>query len=558
MKPYSKCAKRKTKRHKSPLQQLADAYKADPKDFETIPAIGRNLATIEKRPFRTEIPKDKEESKRTDTHAPEHLKIYTDGSAHDGKVGAAAVMMKGDKITEKLHCHLGSTEKHTVFEAELTGILLGLQLIKNHEERNKTFALGVDNQAAIKALASKLNKSGHYLAAEALNAAARLKKTKGKKYALTIRWVAGHSEIPGNEKADEEAKKAAEGTTSEAAKLPAILRKDIKINRSAAKQHSNTKRKHKWKKEWEASPRYEKNKRLDPSLPSKNSSAHPPDDLVDVFDGYSFKGRHSVIIDGEEETFEEVEEEEDANVTGPSILAELNGEAAAETVVLGHEEPIPEPETLEARPTVLPPPSTPLPSGALCPLGPNFLLSTQPLNRLHSPTLLHARAKMLSALHLLYPDPPTDANEDDVRTERDDDDEWDFIEADGEERNGARGTSLFARGVVDRYRLAVFRNGSTPNRLTPSDAAARLSATTNGSSSPNVPARQVVTIDIGTVIAVSGEIIHDERAFGKRDGTDDIGAAERAHDACSAVAQVEGVVGRLGWEPGLVERRVDE
>ena len=61
----------------------------------------------------------------------------------------------------------------------------------------------------------------------------------------------------------------------------------------------------------------------------------------------------------------------------------------------------------------------------------------------------------------------SDANEeDDVRTEREEDDEWDFIEADGEERNGARGTSLFARGVVDRYRLAVFRKGATPNRPT--------------------------------------------------------------------------------------------
>ena len=41
---------------------------------------------------------------------------------------------------------------------------------------------------------------------------------------------------------------------------------------------------------------------------------------VDVFDGYSFKGRHSVIIDDEEEVSEEEEEEEEEeNVTVPSI-----------------------------------------------------------------------------------------------------------------------------------------------------------------------------------------------------------------------------------------------
>lgn len=53
---------------------------------------------------------------------------------------------------------------------------------------------------------------------------------------------------------------------------------------------------------------------------------------------------------------------------------------------------------------------------------------------------------------------------DDTEAERDEeDDDWDFVEAvDGEDRNGTKGT-LFARGVVDRYRLAVFRKASTPN-----------------------------------------------------------------------------------------------
>ena len=52
-----------------------------------------------------------------------------------------------------------------------------------------------------------------------------------------------------------------------------------------------------------------------------------------------------------------------------------------------------------------------------------------------------------------------------TEAERDDeDDDWDFVEkADGEDRNGAKGPSLFARGVVDRYRLAVFRKASIPS-----------------------------------------------------------------------------------------------
>jgi hypothetical protein len=61
----------------------------------------------------------KEDSKREDAQAPEHIKI-----AHDGKVGAAAIL-----TISATHFHLGTAEEHTVFEAELVGILLGMQLI---------------------------------------------------------------------------------------------------------------------------------------------------------------------------------------------------------------------------------------------------------------------------------------------------------------------------------------------------------------------------------------------------------------------------------------------
>jgi serum/glucocorticoid-regulated kinase 2 len=286
---------------------------------------------------------------------------------------------------------------------------------------------------------------------------------------------------------------------------------------------------------------------------SRSSSAHPPpDDSVDVFDGYSFKGRHSVLIDEEEVSEEEEDDEEEENVTGPSILAELNGEAAAETIVLGQEEPIPEPKTPEARPTALP--STPpakrspvvirpelppvdtsakpasfadaTPRASEDAPGPAPSVPISPVKAVahaaavasNGPDIHYKEIKKVSVAksHAQRPSRQrnrreksgvpaldrdlSDANEeDDVRTEREEDDEWAFIEADGEERNGPRGTSLFARGVVDRYRLAVFRKGSTPSRstTTPNDTS-RLSATTaatstaitNGSSSPSPTAKE--------------------------------------------------------------------
>ncbi len=112
-------------------------------------------------------------------------------------------------------------------------------------------------------------KPGHYIAAEVLNAAARLRKTKGKKYSLTIRWTAGHSEIQGNEEVDKGAKKAADGISSPTSQLPSLLKRSIKISRLAAKQRLHTKRKSRWKKGWESSPRYDRTKHIDSSLPSK-------------------------------------------------------------------------------------------------------------------------------------------------------------------------------------------------------------------------------------------------------------------------------------------------
>jgi serum/glucocorticoid-regulated kinase 2 len=280
---------------------------------------------------------------------------------------------------------------------------------------------------------------------------------------------------------------------------------------------------------------------------SRSSSAHPPEDLMDVFDGYSFKGRHSVIIDdevlSEEEEEEEGEEEEEKDVTGRSILAELNGTAAAETVT-GHDEPTPEPKTPEARPAVLPPSTSPpkksplahrpelppvdttakpasvadatprasedAPAPAVRPISPVKAVAEAAAAASTGPDIHHKELKKApvpkphgqrpnrqrtrrekSGVPALDRDLSDANDEDDVRTERDEDDDWDFIEADGEDRNGARIPSLFARGVVDRYKLSVFRKGTTPNRngTGVTGEAARQAAADNGSSSPSPTAK---------------------------------------------------------------------
>jgi ribonuclease HI len=260
---YQKSSRRRVKRHRAPLHQLTSAYNLTHKDFETVTVAGRNPALMGKRPFRTDIPDNKDSSKETDKQAPENIKIYTDGSAHDGKVRAVDILTRDGKMETVLHFHLSSADEHTVFEAELAGLLMGLHLIEANKKGNISFSIGADNQATIKVLTSRFDKPGHYF-----RTAERIRKKRGKKYSLMIRWTAGHSSIPGNEEADEEAKKAVEGKSTDAAKLPKLLRKRLEISKSATIASVATERKKRWRREWIASPRYTKFKYFNPHIGS--------------------------------------------------------------------------------------------------------------------------------------------------------------------------------------------------------------------------------------------------------------------------------------------------
>jgi hypothetical protein len=55
-----------------------------------------------------------------------------------------------------------------------------------------------------------------------------------------MHWVPGHVDFAPNEKADEEAKKAAKGDSSDAKSLPKLLRKRLPLSIPALRQsHSN-------------------------------------------------------------------------------------------------------------------------------------------------------------------------------------------------------------------------------------------------------------------------------------------------------------------------------
>ena len=75
-------------------------------------------------------------------------------------------------------------------------------------------------------------------------------------------------QVPGNEKADREAKRAANGLTSDAKTHSLYLRKLLLTNPTAAKRKFINDLTNKWKIDWSQSARGKKMKKIDETTPS--------------------------------------------------------------------------------------------------------------------------------------------------------------------------------------------------------------------------------------------------------------------------------------------------
>ena len=258
-----------TKRHRSPLNTLANLTITDTRRIEKIPTIGRNPSSTGELPFHIRIPVDKKALAQEAKNASEEIQVFTDGSAQGGKVGAATILIRNNRPICILHYHLGPESEHTIHEAELAGILLAAYLIRTEKQGPTSCSIAVDNQATLRAFNSELRKPGHHLTWEVLLLATRIQKHRSKnKYSLMLRWTAGHISIAGNEKADNEAKKAVAGLSSDKELLPAYLRKPLLINPSAVKQKLIDKLKKDWSKEWLKSKRGKIMSKIDNTTPS--------------------------------------------------------------------------------------------------------------------------------------------------------------------------------------------------------------------------------------------------------------------------------------------------
>jgi ribonuclease HI/exonuclease III len=278
-KPVARKNLRTLKRHRAPLHNLARSFEVKPNEMEKIPADIRHPAQTGKVPFHCFVAEDKETAVRIAGEASEEIQVFSDGSAISGKVGAAAILMRKGNPVRMLQCHLGPDSEHTVHEAELVGLLLGLHLISTERRSRTTCAIGIDNQAVFGTLQSDLRNPGQHLAREIIKLGNRLQKERKRSaFTMTIRWVAGHEGIEGNELADHAAKEAARGAHTDKHLLPSYLRKRIPINPSALKQDIKVRLSNEWKKDWRSSVRGKAMAKLDGTTPSAKfleSISHP-------------------------------------------------------------------------------------------------------------------------------------------------------------------------------------------------------------------------------------------------------------------------------------------
>ena len=271
-KPVARAAGRYVKSYRSPLHELLFFTDISPPALEKVAPTRRRpgFTSLFKTSIATSRIQAIEDAGRL--HRLHQVRVYSDSSLYKKGVGAAALLFVGNQFKKSLTFHLGSERHHTVYEAELVGLLLGLHLLLSLSRPLPSAALCLDNQAAIRALSNQKPHSGHHILDHIHDLAAKLKLKEGLKargspnsFSALVVWTPGHEAIPENERADSLAKEAAQGSSSSRNRLPSPLKCPLPHSASATKQHLFKSVDTVWKSSWVKSSRFAKSKHLLPS-----------------------------------------------------------------------------------------------------------------------------------------------------------------------------------------------------------------------------------------------------------------------------------------------------
>ena len=132
---------------------------------------------------------------------------YTDGSVGDGQVAAANYM----NDTKCSAYKLGSSDKFTIFEAELIGLWLAFYEIMcnlitlGYFWKPNAVIIHTDSQAAIKTLQNyQHTNTGQYIVKEIIKVIDNIRSDERYKHTrLIVNWIPSHKDIQGNERADQ-------------------------------------------------------------------------------------------------------------------------------------------------------------------------------------------------------------------------------------------------------------------------------------------------------------------------------------------------------------------
>ncbi|XP_028041393.1 uncharacterized protein LOC114251364 [Bombyx mandarina] len=133
-------------------------------------------------------------------HRGYEVRIFTDGSKIEGKVGAALSIWTGEAEAKTLK--LALSPHCTVYQAELLALCEAANEISRRKEN--VFAIFSDSMAALQTVADP--DSLHVLAVRMRGALSHC-KTQGK--SVSLFWIKAHAGLEGNERADALAKAAA-------------------------------------------------------------------------------------------------------------------------------------------------------------------------------------------------------------------------------------------------------------------------------------------------------------------------------------------------------------